>query len=154
MESPTSSSSAFPVTFFTRWPTITFSQEVPIRVTADPARGVSATLVTIPAIPVGRVYSKVPETIPASSVSFSASEAAYTWLRSPDPAAFDPTAKIIANAAQALRATKLCMGEWSGFSKGILLSSSVVTSCKLLFNFIFFFPCTFVMFWFLYFYIL
>ena len=80
-----------------------------------------------------------------AKTKFSASEAAYTWLRSPDPAAFDPTAKIIANAAQALRATKLCTRAFPFFFFWALLLQ-VVTCCKLLFNFIFFFPCTSVMF--------
>ena len=78
IESPTFSSSTFPFICFTRWPTMTLSHEVPILVTDVPADGVSATLVTIPAIPVGRLYSTFPRSVQASADLFSLSEAAYT----------------------------------------------------------------------------
>ena len=52
--------------------------EDPILVTDVPAEGVSATLVTIPAIPVGRSYSTLPRSVQASADLFSLSEAAYT----------------------------------------------------------------------------
>ena len=145
IESPTFSSSTFPFICFTRWPTMTLSHEVPILVTDVPAEGVSATLVTIPAIPVGRSYSTLPRSVQASADLFSLSEAAYTWLRGPNSATFVPTAKIIANVAQALRATKLCTRAFPFFFFWASLLQ-VVTCCKLLFNFIFFFPCTSVMF--------
>ena len=57
IESLTFISTALLVTLLTRWPTITSSQEIPIRLTVIPADGVAFTPETTPAIPVGNESS-------------------------------------------------------------------------------------------------